>query len=254
MKRFLILILAAFLPFLALAQEKVVKGLELKNGDVLNGSVEIQGDGSYLIKLASGDVIIFSSSEVSKIVEEEIPVILVVASGSGGGHDFVDLGLTVKWATSNVGAPFLSNYGSYYAWGETASKYIISERFGAVDYKTQLDDEDDAASVNWSGKWRIPTWSEWEELMVNCQWEWTKVDDVRGYMVTSNINGNKIFLPAAGNHNGSSVGRDGKSGYYWSASLSRTSDKACYLLFGSKDIVYGEADRCDAFSVRPVME
>ena len=38
------------------------------------------------------------------------------------GYEWVDLGLSVKWATNNVGADNPSDYGGYYAWGETRTK------------------------------------------------------------------------------------------------------------------------------------
>ena len=38
------------------------------------------------------------------------------------GHEYVDLGLSVKWAMCNVGASSPEEYGDYYAWGETKTK------------------------------------------------------------------------------------------------------------------------------------
>ncbi|MBQ7388829.1 MAG: hypothetical protein IJW01_05635, partial [Paludibacteraceae bacterium] len=133
----------------------------------------------------------------------------------------VDLGLSVKWATCNVGASTPEGYGNYYAWGETTTKstydwstykwcngsyktltkYCTSSTYGTVDNKTVLELADDAARVNWGGAWRMPTDAEWTELRENC--EWTLTSDyngtgVKGRVVTSKTNGNHIFLPAAG--------------------------------------------------------
>ena len=126
------------------------------------------------------------------------------------GHEYVDLGLSVKWATCNVGAVSPEDYGDYFAWGETEpkdfyawstykwcngsydtlTKYCTDSKYGTVDNKTVLDLEDDAAHVNWGGDWRMPTKAEQDELYNNCTWEWTTQNGVNGYKVTSKINGN----------------------------------------------------------------
>ena len=158
------------------------------------------------------------------------------------GHEYVDLGLSVKWATMNVGASKPEDYGDYFAWGETEPKEVYdwstykhcqgiehtltkynTERFyGTVDNKTELDAIDDAAVVNWGGAWRMPTDAEMTELREQCTWTWTRWDtpnDVReGYKVTSKSNGNSIFLPAAGYRRDSSLYTLGY-GFYWSSSL-----------------------------------
>ena len=179
----------------------------------------------------------------------------------------VDLGLPsgLKWAACNVGATKPEEYGNYYAWGETEvkttyswatykwcngsnttlTKYNTDSDYGTVDNKTQLELADDAARANWGGAWRMPTDAEWTELRENCEWTWT--DDyngtgVKGRIVTSNINGNSIFLPAADD-----------LGYYWSSSL-RT-DYPFYawdVAFGSVN-VYRYDYRYFGQSVRPVL-
>ena len=152
---------------------------------------------------------------------------------------YVDLGLSVKWATCNVGATSPEGYGDYFAWGEIAPKdeyswatykyckgsetslikYNTSSDYGMVDNKTTLEFTDDAARVNWGGKWRMPTTAEQDELRNNCTWTWTTQSGVNGYKVTSNTNGNSIFLPATGYRNGTYVGNVGSTGMYWSSSL-----------------------------------
>ncbi|MGM9818180.1 MAG: hypothetical protein ACI30B_04270, partial [Paludibacteraceae bacterium] len=116
----------------------------------------------------------------------------------------VDLGLSVKWATCNVGAATPEEAGNYYAWGEIATKetyewsnYSDTSDGGSTfikyttDGKTVLDLEDDAAAVKLGGKWRMPTDAEWTELRENC--EWTLTSDyngtgVAGRIVTSKTN------------------------------------------------------------------
>lgn len=126
-------------------------------------------------------------------------------------HEAVDLGLSVKWATCNVGADSPEEYGDYYAWGETEVKSEYSwetykwsndsadsfTKYCQADNKIILDSEDDVAHVKWGGNWRMPTMDEVNELCDKCTWEWTTVNGVAGQLVTG-PNGNSIFLPAAG--------------------------------------------------------
>ena len=157
------------------------------------------------------------------------------------GHDAVDLGLPsgVKWATCNVGATKPEEYGGYFAWGETEekedyslqtyiwcngsydslTKYCTDSYRGTVDNKTVLEPEDDVAHVKWGGGWRMPTKTEFEELLNKCDWAWTTQNGVNGCMVTSRTNGNSIFLPAAGLRSGVTGGDMGETGLYWSSWL-----------------------------------
>ena len=149
-----------------------------------------------------------------------------------------------------------------YKWCDGTStfmtKYCVSSSYGTVDNKTNLDASDDAACVNWGGKWRMPTLSEQEELMNNCTWEWvTSYNNVKvkGYVITGS-NGNSIFLPAAGYRNSSSRSYSGARGYYWSSSLSEDyNDAACVLYFIINDGYYNDTrNRYVGQSVRAVCE
>lgn len=193
------------------------------------------------------------------------------------GHEYVDLGLSVKWATCNVGASSPEDYGDYFAWGETEpkevydwstykwcngsssslTKYCISSSYGTVDNKTTLELSDDAAAVNWGGNWRMPTDSELTELRENCTWTWTNQNGVYGYKVTSEKSGytNKsIFLPAAGYREGSSFIIDGSSngehGHYWSSSVDGFLAYRLYFYKGS--VKRGSNGRYNGQPVRPV--
>jgi hypothetical protein len=189
------------------------------------------------------------------------------------GHRYVDLGLSVKWATCNVGADSPDDYGDYFAWGETKpksiydwstykwcqdsshtlTKYCTDSYFGTVDNKTQLDLSDDAARVNWGGSWRMPTRDEWTELREKCTCTWTTQNGVKGYKVTSKTNGNSIFLPAAGYRNDSSLYCAGLVGYFWSSSLySGYPGSARYVYFGPSGVDWVNDYRCCGRSVRPV--
>lgn len=186
------------------------------------------------------------------------------------GHKYVDLGLSVKWATCNVGATTPEGYGDYFAWGETAPKatYDYSNYFDTNDGgdtftkynneggKTVLDPEDDAAHVNWGGSWRMPTKAEWQELIDNCTWTWTTQNGIKGYKVTSNKAGYTdkfIFLPAAGLRYGSDLRGAGSYGYCWSSSLYEyDSSSVWYLSFDSGGRYLGY-NRHSGRSVRPVL-
>ena len=177
------------------------------------------------------------------------------------GHEYVDLGLSVKWATCNVGASSPEDYGDYYAWGETEPKaeYNLSTYFDsnsdkyATNKNTQLDPDDDVAHVKWKGTWRMPTKAEQDELREQCTWTWTSQGGKNGCKVTSKKNGNSIFLPAAGYRYDSGLSSVGSSGYYWSSSLGTSYSGSAYDLgFNSDRVDWGYLDRRYGQSVRPV--
>ena len=191
------------------------------------------------------------------------------------GAQAVDLGLSVKWASCNVGATKPEEYGDYFAWGEvkpkkkynwstykycngssnTLTKYNSDSRYGRVDNKSTLDVQDDAATANWGGAWRMPTKAEQDELRTKCKWEWTKLNGVNGYKVIG-PNGNSIFLPAASCMYRRSLSNAGSYGGYWSSSLDTDHlGNAYYVFFLSDDIlciIFG--DRYYGRSVRPVCQ
>ena len=187
--------------------------------------------------------------------------------------EYVDLGLSVKWATFNVGASKPEEYGDYFAWGETESKdsynwstykwcngssttltkYCTSSSYGTVDNKKTLELSDDAAYANWGGEWRTPTDAELTELRTQCTWTWTTQNGVKGYKVTSKINGRSIFLPAAGHRDDSSLNTAGSSGYYCLSTLYPGSSVSAYRLYFSSSSVSGiGSHRYHGRSVRPV--
>ena len=197
----------------------------------------------------------------------------ITADGSNG-HEYVDLGLSVKWAAMNLGATKVSDCGDHYAWGETGNKadYTWStyrhgasaddlSKYSYADNVIALQAADDAAHVNWGGAWRIPTGAEWEELCdrCNCSWEWTSVEGTPGYRVTSKKAGftdKSIFLPAAGYYRGCSIEGAESSGYYWSSTRNKPfADRALCLYFIPTFIGIGNNGfRNGGFSVRPVIE
>ncbi len=189
-------------------------------------------------------------------------------STAPAGVEAVDLGLSVKWASCNVGAESPEEYGGYYAWGETTTKsdynsstsitYGLStwelESLGIIDADGNLTSAYDAATANWGGSWRMPTKDEQDELRTKCDWAWTTMNGVNGYQVTG-PNGNSLFLPAAGYRLGTSLSNAGSDGYYWSATPAGNSYSAYFLYFDSDyyDWYYG-FNRGYGFTVLPVSE
>ena len=173
---------------------------------------------------------------------------------SSENHECVDLGLSVKWATCNVGANKPEDYGDYFAWGETKPKKSYSSlNYFYKDNLTTLPLSADAARANWGGSWRMPTREEQDELREQCTWRWTTQNGVNGYKVTSKKNGKSIFLPAAGYRDGSSLNYAGSSGCCWSSSLvTNGTSGADYLGFYSGNVDWSNLSRCHGLSVRPV--
>lgn len=177
-------------------------------------------------------------------------------------YESVDLGLSVKWATCNVGAESPEEYGDYFAWGEIfpKSEYTIENSLTydkTIDKNISGDPAYDAATANWGGCWRMPTDEEMQELINNCKWEWITVNEVYGYKVTSKKNGNSIFLPAAGACEDALLYFNAERGYYWSSSPygNGTGGVSDYLRFYSTHgpSVYWLKRFCGC-SVRPVKE
>ena len=180
-------------------------------------------------------------------------------SGTINGYDYVNLGLSVKWATCNVGASSPSGYGNYYAWGETSTKSTYtsenSKTYGNSSYNYDIGGKSslDAARANWGGTWRLPTKAEFQELIDKCTWTWTTQGGHNGYRVTG-PNGNSIFLPAAG-YRGESLYNVVSSGYYWTSSpLESDSNYAFYLYFYSGYHNVYNFYRYWGYTVRPVSE
>jgi hypothetical protein len=198
------------------------------------------------------------------------------------GHEYIDLGLSVKWATCNVGASAPEYRGKYYAWGETEiqtapssywnssrytwdwyswcfedkydlTKYCTDSRYGRPDNKTTLELSDDVAHVEWGGRWRMPTKEELTELHEKCKWEMTTLNGKKGYKLIGD-NGNYIFMPAADRMWCGTLDYV-DCGYYWSSSLNISENYFAWILHFEQDWYHAcisGAERCLGLSVRPV--
>lgn len=190
----------------------------------------------------------------------------------------VDLGLPsgLKWADRNVGSSNFTDYGSYFAWGDVETvydycweiykygtardqltKYCNDAKYGRdgfTDTNIILDAADDAASIHWGGRWRMPTKADFEELIKNTTYQHVEYLGIPGCKFTNRRDGSKfIFLPSAGCKIGPSVSYLRTNCIYWSSSLSGSPDKA-YTFIDSQ--AYGcqisSHDRSYGLTVRPV--
>ncbi len=201
-------------------------------------------------------------------------------TGYANGFGYVDLGLPsgTLWAYTNLGASLPYEHGEYYAWGETTTKaaydwttyqycngdsasitkYCSDATFGNggfTDQLTTLESSDDAATVNRSSSWRMPTQTDFQELYDNCRRTYRYLGGTNGYLLTG-PNGNSIFLPDAGNIigseiNGTTVG-NGDFGDYWTSTLGSSPYQAYIVWFYSDDFSGDVCERYFGLSIRPV--
>ena len=173
------------------------------------------------------------------------------------GYEYIDLGLSVKWATCNVGATTPEEYGDYFSWGETAPKktYTWDNYYYPSYLPISLPLQEDAARANWGGCWRMPTKAEQDELRNNCTWYFVTQNGVNGCKAISKKNGNSIFFPLAGFFEDNRLVQVGETGHYRSTSRANHPLEVYYLLLYEKEGVRVGAStgRC-GFTVRAVCE
>lgn len=182
-------------------------------------------------------------------------------------EEAVDLGLSVKWRGWNLGANSPEEYGGYYSWGELEDKpeYTWSSYFdnpyneanewvGCTVTTDISGTERDAATAELGEPWRMPTKEEMQELIDKCKWEWTSYGGADGYEVTG-PSGKSIFLPAAGNADGTDISNKGSYGGYWTgtANTAGSNSQACNLyFFGNTLHAVQWSNRYGGRSIRPV--
>ncbi len=247
---------------------------------------ELKTDGTFssvLTNLDDGTTYYVAYAIVgSKAYYGEIRNFAILTTIEVGGA--VDLGLSVLWATCNVGGEYPEDYGNYYAWGETGlkesytywnykwaikdpygsggsednvflEKYNIDGSIGVVDNLVRLLPEDDVAHKKLGGKWRMPTEAEWRELIKECNWSQTTVNNYLG--LVAERNGKCIFLPLAGSRRSDLQYYQGGEGDYWSADLCVENPKlaiSCYFEQGPSHFTTGYYSRSHGYSVRPVYD
>ncbi len=188
------------------------------------------------------------------------------------GHYWVDLGLSVRWATCNVGASSPEEYGDHFSWGEVKEKAKFTYENCSTNNLELTDiagmNNYDAATTNWGQEWRIPTKEEVVELFENCECLWTSINGVEGIKLTSKINGNSIFIPAAGYKYLSLPTKAEIEGQYWISTSSNKKNADFFFFFSSMIPTYISEDkapgkaiigliddkRATGRSIRPVTE
>lgn len=239
-------------------------------------SIAIVDDNGVVTGVAKGEVYIYATANDG--------------SGKTGSQKFrvrnscpvdaVDLGLSVFWAKTNIGASTPEEFGNYYAWAEIGTKdtytpynnkYLTTSgnsyyKYWGGDGKSVLEASDDVACVLLHDDWRMPNANNWKELVNNCTWQWSVLNGVEGYLVTSNIDGytdKSIFLPAAcckadDDDSYLYLQTDGY-GIYWSSILAYykepyTYEEAYCLGFSKEGINLMTLERWHGCSVRAVYE
>lgn len=281
-----------------------VSDVRLNAANAGKGWLDVSVNSNYADLSAADKAKIYSAALVIDAISSPFYTILPLPILEG--HEYVEMGDGLKWATMNVGAGKPEEFGEYFAWGETSPKaasdykidtykwwgYYSSSWLGSGIFKYTFPDnhvsgrwyeggtfkgdkgdgvahmdfasydyEDDAARVNWRGKWRTPTPGEWQRLFDCCNWSWE--DDyngtgVAGLIVTSKIagyKGNSIFLPAA-KRLSTGISYTFTFGHYWSSSLSSDSTEAAFTVsFTPNDVTtYGGGARYYGLPVRAVSE
>ena len=177
-------------------------------------------------------------------------------------HEYVDLGLPsgTLWATCNIGASSPEQYGDYFAWGETETKtnfntstYTCEGYDGSEGSPKELLPKDDAATANWGSEWQTPDSRLYQELIsiIFTTREWTTVNGVNGYKITSKRNGKSVFLPTPGVKSGKSLYNDNSVGYYWTRMVV-DAQTAKSMNAGSTGFGWAKTNRTYGISVRPI--
>jgi len=205
--------------------------------------------------------------------------LITTFSSAQSKHQYVDLGLSVKWATCNIGADKPEDHGEYFSWGETdnkrinnwetyrftegdknvISKYCSNFQYGwheLADSLSALEPDDDVAHKKWGGNWRIPTKAQMKELIDNCTWTWTTRNEINGYLVTGKKPGytnRSIFIPVTGTYDDGKIFNPHKQGSYWSRDCGTVYPPYAYTLeLSAREASIGMRSRCESIAVRPV--
>lgn len=205
----------------------------------------------FLIALGFTAILLSACSNDNKKHEEE------EIGNFVNGHEFVDLGLSVKWATCNVGADKPQDPGHHYAWGSTTI-FSLTSYDNPLENNPEITDiagtEYDVAHLEWGGTWRMPTQEEIAELKEKCTYEMVTEGGVYGSKITG-PNGNSIFLPADGSQHDNGAWQDkNEICFYWTATRYPEYPTNAYALVLATDqfrVTFG-FQTYDGFNVRPV--
>lgn len=225
---------------IALSAEGVKDGFNV-DGTIQNGAIAVSVTGLlpettyyYAPYLKLGDGVVFGETKSFTTLS--------------AAPEYVDLGLSVMWASANLGAESPEELGSYVGYGDLNPLKTSTD---ADDYPTDVDiygSDADIAFVNGIG--RMPVADEVRELVMMTTHEWTVVNGVQGMKFTAE-NGNSIFLPAAGSRYGEAVGDTGVLGNYW-IGQSEDNGFARTIQINSASAGLETSPRNIALSIRPV--
>lgn len=179
----------------------------------------------------------------------------------------VDLGLPsgTKWAPFNLGAKSDSEFGGYYGWGDATglndSEYSRDYAVG-IGSTTDISGNTsyDVITAKWGSYWKMPTTTQYEELMNSNYTTWTYVSDYKGvsglngYEIASKTDATKkIFLPLSGYMNSGIVTDQGSVAYYWTSNFDPEYTKGYYFRpIGPNDGITGTYDKQRHYSIRGV--
>lgn len=202
-------------------------------------------------------------------------------SVSGGGKTkadvAVDMGLSVDWATCNLGAKDPLDFGTFYAWGEVSSKSFYSwdnykyyssqdvqllkyntvKGYGKVDGLTRMQPGDDPATTLLGSGWRTPTYKELSELLNGCSWVTKTKNEVKYLLAQSNSTGATMVFPLGGLYSGADKQYEGDSACVWTSDLNPDNILQAIILFSSSKEAYVEVksgNRSLGIPIRPVRE
>lgn len=177
--------------------------------------------------------------------------------------EWVDLGLPsgLLWAKCNIGSAAPYGVGLYFSWGNkeghaAGAGYNFSQEAynetPAAAIADNLSLSQDAARAILGAPWRMPTAAEFQELYDNCTSVWTTVNGMNGRLFTSDVNGNTLFIPAAGYYNGTTLNSRGTSGDYWSSTYISASSARDLNFISSGVNPTDSSNRYYGFTIRAV--
>lgn len=189
---------------------------------------------------------------------------IVKTSESTRMSEFVDLGLSVKWALCNLGAKKTEEFGDYYSWGALTPKtdspyssisYIKLNNMNIVK-GNNLTPENDVVTRSLGNGARLPTRMEIEEFEAKCSFTWTQLNGIWGCSCKG-PNGNSIFLPAAGSFSNGKTEGAIEFVRIWSSTINTDDSDAYGLGIRKSDnhsYVFGAGKRSEMHPIRPVQD
>ena len=172
----------------------------------------------------------------------------------------VDLGLSVRWASMNVGASDEFDDGTYCSWGDAYGTNISTDSYNGNVHEIAGNPAYDIATREWGERWQIPTKEQWQELIDGCTWKRSLNSELDVYVWNiTGPNGNSINLPVYEYIRGDEKPSTSSSnyGYYWSSteydnSSSTTSAYNMYLYSTTSKKINNEP-KYYRMPVRPVL-